>query len=296
MFPDELEARFAACPVVYFAYGLCEPHGPQNALGLDTLKAHAIACRVARACGGIVAPPDFWHVHELGGYAAWGHRAVGEVARTWLTAVPPWVHFKQVCYHLRAADALGFHAAVLLTGHYGPNWQDLKTLVELVQPHVGARLYGLPDFEANQPGFTGDGTSGGDHAGRVETSLLWALEPDAVDLSRLPAPGDAGHNFAMGPDAYEADRRVGERMVADEVRWLTAKVRELLDAYAAAKPQHALRTFEAVEGLWENVVRPHLKQFRSMQQTWQDPETGQARPPVPATSVWFENARVPDRD
>ena len=28
MFPDELEAAFAACPVVYFAYGLCEPHGP----------------------------------------------------------------------------------------------------------------------------------------------------------------------------------------------------------------------------------------------------------------------------
>ena len=41
--------------MVYFAYGLCEPHGPHNALGLDTLKAHAIACRVARARGGIVA-------------------------------------------------------------------------------------------------------------------------------------------------------------------------------------------------------------------------------------------------
>ena len=33
MFPDELEQAFAACPVVYFAYGLCEPHGPQNAVG-----------------------------------------------------------------------------------------------------------------------------------------------------------------------------------------------------------------------------------------------------------------------
>ena len=44
MFPDELERAFADCPVVYFAYGLCEPHGPQNALGLDALKAHAIEC------------------------------------------------------------------------------------------------------------------------------------------------------------------------------------------------------------------------------------------------------------
>ena len=44
MFPDELEAAFDECPVVYFCYGLCEPHGPQNAVGLDALKAHAIAC------------------------------------------------------------------------------------------------------------------------------------------------------------------------------------------------------------------------------------------------------------
>jgi creatinine amidohydrolase len=295
MFPDELEERFAACPVVYFAYGLCEPHGPQNALGLDALKAHAIACRAARAGGGIVAPPDFWHVHELGGYAAWGHRSVGQVARTWLTAVPPWVHFKNVCYHLRAADALGFHAAVLITGHYGPNWRDLKTLLDLAQPHVGARLYGLPDFEANQPGFAGDGRSGGDHAGRVETSLLWALEPDGVDISRLPAPQDVGQHFAMGPDAHEANRRVGERMVADEVRWLTAKARELLDDYERVKPVHALRTFEAVEVLWERVVRPRLKHFESMQQGWLDPATGEPREPVPPDSVWFENAPVPDR-
>lgn len=57
MFPDELERAFAAAPLVYFTYGLCEPHGPQNAVGLDALKAHAIACAAARAHGGIVALP-----------------------------------------------------------------------------------------------------------------------------------------------------------------------------------------------------------------------------------------------
>jgi len=50
---------------------------------------------------------------------------------------------------------------------YGPNWKDLKTLIELVQPHVGTRLFGLPDFEANQPGFDRDGKSGGDHAQNI---------------------------------------------------------------------------------------------------------------------------------
>ena len=70
-------------------YGLCEPHGPQNTLGLDALKAHALCCLAARAGGGIVAPPDYWHIHEVGHYAAWARREVGEVERKWLTAVPP---------------------------------------------------------------------------------------------------------------------------------------------------------------------------------------------------------------
>lgn len=289
MFPDELERAFAECPLVYFPYGLCEPHGPQCAVGLDALKAHAIACRAAHTHGGIVAPPDYWHIHELSGYAVWAEQNIGQVARTWLTSMPPWQHFKNVLYHVRTADTLGFHAAIFFTGHYGPNWQDLKTLLTLVQPHVGTRLYGLPDFEANQPGFAGDGRSGGDHAGRVETSLLWAAEPECVDVSRIPPPDAHGPHFAMGDNARESDRRIGERMIADEVRWLGEKGRELLDAYAREKPTHALRTFEQVERLWEEVVRPVFPQFQTMQPAWGD------QPPVPETSVWFANWRVPDR-
>ncbi len=89
MFPDQLERRFAAIPVLYQTYGLCEPHGPQNAVGLDGLKAHAIACLTARRCGGIVAPPDYNHIHEIGDYALWAVDTIGEVDRDWLSAVPP---------------------------------------------------------------------------------------------------------------------------------------------------------------------------------------------------------------
>jgi creatinine amidohydrolase/Fe(II)-dependent formamide hydrolase-like protein len=289
MFPDELERAFEQCPLVYFTYGLCEPHGPHNTVGLDALKAHAIACRVAQTYGGIVAPPDYWHIHELGGYAAWAERAVGQAPRTWLTCVPPWMHFKQICYHIRQADVLGFHAAILLTGHYGPNWSDLKRLLELIQPAVGARLYGLPDFEANQPGFDNDQQSGGDHAGKVETSLLWALEPASVDMSRLPPDAATGTHFAMGADAHASNRKVGERMVADEVGWLGTKAQELLTAYDREQPLHRLRTFEDVELLWETVVRPELRHFQSMQNLWDE----QTAPPQ--GSVWHANWRVPDR-
>jgi creatinine amidohydrolase len=289
MFPDELEQAYADCPLVYYPYGLCEPHGPQNAIGLDALKVHAIACEAARTYGGIVAPPDFWHIHELGGYAVWAHQAVGEVQRSWLTSLPPWQHFKNVCYHIRAADAIGFHAAILLTGHYGPNWEDLKKLIELVQPHVGARLYGLPDFEANQPGFDRDGHSGGDHAGKVETSLLWALAPECVDISRVPPPEEPGAHLAMGHNVRLSDRRVGERMVADEVRWLGQKGQELMAAYEHEQPQQRLLTFAQVEELWDGVVAPVLKEFASMQDLW----SGQQ--PPPEGSVWRGNWPVPTK-
>jgi creatinine amidohydrolase len=284
MFPDELEAAFARFPVAWFSYGLCEPHGPQNTVGLDALKAHAICCAAAHAHGGIVAPPDYWHIHELGRWANWLHKSVGQPPRAWMTAVPPWHHFKNVCYHIRAAEAAGFHAAIFLTGHYGPNWVDLKTMLGLLQPHVGTRLYGLPDFEANVPGFANDGKSGADHAGRVETSLLWALEPSCVDVSRIPKPGDPGAPyFAMGPNAAESDRRVGERMVADEVRWLGDKARELLAEYDRIKPAHGMRTFTRVEELWETLIRPQIPQFKSME--WIEA--------VPEDSRWRENQTIP---
>ena len=283
MFPDELERAFEACPLLYLPYGLCEPHGPQNVVGLDGLKAHAIACRAAQAHGGIVAPAYWWHVHELGGYAVWAHKRVGQVVRKWLTAVPPWVHFKSVCYHVRAAEEIGFHAAILLTGHYGPNWKDLKTLVELLQPHVAVRLCGLPDFEANQPGFDNDGRSGGDHAGKIETSLLWALEPEGVDLSRIPR--NEGQHFAMGPDAASSSRAAGERMVEDEIRWLGEKARELLGSYCN-RPRGFAR-FEDVERFWQAEVAPRLRSFESMQLYFQHREA------VPEDSVWHANWSVP---
>ena len=283
MFPDQLDKAFDECPVIYFTYGLCEPHGPQNVLGLDALKAHGIACETARKYGGIVAPIDFWHIHDIAGCALWGKDAVGEVKHKWLTAVPPSHHFKGVCYHIRTADVLGAHAAIFLTGHYGPNWQDLKTLVELIQPNVGTRLYGLPDFEANVPGFDNDNRSGGDHAGKVETSLMMALDPACSDMTRLPPKDEPGEHWAMGRNAYSANRQVGERMVMDEVEFLNKKVKELLAEYDQLKPEHKFRTFDDVDKFWNVVMADRVKDLACMKLDF----SNQGRT-IPEDSVWFE--------
>ena len=145
------------------------------------------------------------------------------------------------------------------------------------------RLLGLPDFEVNRPGFPGDGADG-DHAGKVETSLLWALEPDCVDPERIPAE-PSFPLFAMGRDAGQASREAGERMIGDIVAGLGSRQRELLAAWDPERPSR-LRTFDDVESFWEEEVRPRLSGFKSLRSSWYakaEPDQG---------SRWRENWKI----
>lgn len=283
MFPDELEAAFEERPVVYLPYGLCEPHGPQNALGMDALRAHSAACLAARQYGGIVAPPCYWHVHEHGGEGVWAWPRIGE-RRPWLTAVPVWMFLKNLFYHIRAADALGFHGAVVFSGHAGPFTQDIAQLLAIVQPRLAMRVDVLIGIGA-ESAFEDDKGMGG-HAGRGETSVLWATDPDCVDLSRLPPPDAPGPHFALGTLAAESDRRAGERMVAALVARLGQMADQLLADYGRTKPTHKPLTFDDVEDIWDREIRPLIPEFNAMQ----DLKPGQE--PPPQDSRWYANWRV----
>ena len=286
MFPDELDAALARCPLVYLTYGLCEPHGLHNAVGLDALKAHALACRAAQAHGGLVAPPFFWHVHEIGYHAPWGDRTIGD-RNPWLSSLPPWVFFQMFFYHLRAVAARGFHAAIVITGHYGGNERDFKRIAEIFMRHSPLRVWAGADHETIEYE-----DSHGDHAGRCETSQLWALRPELVDLSRLAqgTPDEISRVMATGPDAGQAARRTGEAIVASQVAWLGRKAAELLAAYrppaqpASRTPGNPLGalTFAETERLWREEVAALLPEFTSMNR-----RPGQER--VDPASPWAPN-------
>ena len=145
------------------------------------------------------------------------------------------------------------------------------------------RLYGLPDFEANEPGFDG---SSGDHAGKVETSLLWAIEADCVEIERVPTEAKKPL-FAMVANAGDADPEVGARMVEDEVRWLGAKKDELLADYDD-KAASRLQTFDDVECFWRDEIRPIIKDFDSLKNFHSDKEA------PTHTSRWHANSSFGD--
>lgn len=283
MFPDELEAAFDACPMVYLPYGLCEPHGWHNAVGMDAIRAHETSCQAACVHGGIVAPPSYWHCHEIGGYGTWAHHKVGQ-ARPWLTAMPPWMFLKNMCYHIRAVDALGFHGAILFSGHSGPHRLDVPIVLEIMQAHVGIRMYSTMSIGTDKPRF-GDGKGLGGHAGRGETSVLWAVAPDCVDMSRMPGPSDdRAPHFAMGDHNELSSRRAGEWMVADLIALFGEKTRELLAAYDREVSGHRALTFDDVEGIWQDEIRPRLKDFASLKTPDEAPSEG---------SRWLANWHIP---
>ncbi len=284
MFPDELNAALEACPLVYMPYGLSEPHGPQNALGMDLLRPHGAAVVAAMEHGGIVAPPHYWHIHELGVCGAWAATRVGE-ARQWVTAIPPWMFFKNMLYHIRAMDMLGFHAAIVFSGHAGPHCPDFPVFRDLLQPHFATRLELIFDYDVIAEEFMADFS----HGGSIETAYLWAVAPDCVDLSRLPDQDAPGPHFAMGDNAHETNRRRGERVVASIAANLAARGKALLAEYDRVQPARRPLTFDEVEQLWEDEIRPRFADFKAMT------ELAEGQTPPAEDSVWYANWRVPDR-
>lgn len=246
MFKDEFETAVAARPVCYLSYGLSEPHGLQNAMGLDGLKAYALVQCAAAAHGGVVAPPVWWHVHETPLGLDWLSRQ--NAPHPYLTCIPPEIFLHQLVYQLRAAEAAGFRCAICVTGHYGGIEVDMKQVCHIYSSHRPLRAVALADWEAiRYKDYRGD------HAGRCETSQLWALRPELVDITRIPAEPFEGVVFASPHAARNSSRREGEAIVASQVAFFERLSDELL-RQAEDQPPGERIPGEQAEEIWQEIL------------------------------------------
>ncbi|MBI3987118.1 MAG: creatininase family protein [Lentisphaerae bacterium] len=259
MLPHEfLEARdrFPAC---YMAYGLAEPHGAYNALGLDWLKAYALVESAAQRQGGIVAPPFAWHIQELPGFhddgKGHGWLCDAGVRQPLCSSIPSDLFYRIVLYQIRAMDARGFHAAVLVTGHYGGVERVLRKLCEYYLRRTGSpiRFYAIADWECIDERLP----YRGDHAGVCETSQLMALRPGLTDLNRKTAAAELGEryagyvNFSKGPLPTE---ETGRTIVESQVRNLCDTAARLLAEYRV-KDGWIAPDLDATEKIWNDFER-----------------------------------------
>lgn len=200
LLPREFRERFAALPVVYLPLGTVEWHGEHNALGLDSLKAHALCVKAAERGGGIVHPPLYGGMGGLDQPAT----VVMEPELAWENyLLRPWL--EQLCYELHR---IGFLGIIMVTGHYGHNQQIVvrETAVRMTE-RLQIPVLGTPEyFLAHDLGYLGD------HAGTGETSLLLHLHPELVALER--EDGEFG--------AADATQERGERYAEAIVTRLAA--------------------------------------------------------------------------
>lgn len=244
MRPAEFFAARDHRPVCYTAFGLAEPHGPYNPLGLDWLKAQGILERAARQHGGIVAPPFAWHITEQPHFPWLESQGIKQ---TLASSIPADLFLRMVLYQIRAMDARGFRAGILITGHYGGLENDIRLLCEFYTRRTGSplRLYAAADCELirREPYH-------GDHAGVCETSQLLALRPELIDLSRRESPDDpwAGHDFEA-PGVERPSAELGEEIVTSQVKRLGEIVGELLSDYVHQEGWAAPNMPET-ESLW----------------------------------------------
>ena len=167
MLPKEFTKAVKECPVFIIPTGLLEWHGDHLPLGLDAVKIHGIALKIAEKLGGgIVLPPNFVGRPGFSSYAGTLTYSEGLVQQL----------FYETFYQLKK---VGAKVIMLITGHYGPlQEQAVARAGEIFareNPDIGVIAC------AEYDGAKVDGVPPCDHAGLWETSMYMYLYPEDRD-------------------------------------------------------------------------------------------------------------------
>jgi creatinine amidohydrolase len=193
MLPHEIVARRRKFPAAFIGLGGLEWHGEHMAVGNDALKAEKL-CELAAARSGGFAFPTLWYGEpRVAGMMEANHDEGGRIKkkmgfkkrkwspRYWGTTGEEQVEFYQsLLYHvLLEMNGLEMKAVCLLCGHY-PIHTWATPVVERFNREIKDTL-AFAGIEFHYPGKTPH--VGGDHAAKWESSYLWYLRPDCIDMS-----------------------------------------------------------------------------------------------------------------
>lgn len=227
LFPQEMEEIMAKTPIAYLPLGNLEWHGPHLSLGNDGLKAHEICLRAAEKTGGVVIPPTFW--------------AIGGMRQPWTTRFDADLMERLFYAVFEQLSHVGFKVAIALTGHHDVRQlHSLKKVASKFMYKSGVLVFPVPETElAWDKGYHGD------HAGKWETSILWALRPDMVDLNRLEKDLSKPLEGVSGEDPrVQASPQLGEKIVNVIVDRLAQVAKRLLTDTTALERSKFIETLE----------------------------------------------------
>lgn len=191
----EVEARIAAGAPVFLPLGATEQHGRHMALNVDVVLPTAVAARAAAEVGGLVLPT-----------LAYGNRSQPKTGGG--PGFPGTVNLTAQTFALIVRDVIcdlfrqKVRKIVTVNGHYeniGPTIEGIELALDaigrdrtdglvilrvdhwdMVQPETLDRIFpdGYPGIEL-------------EHASVIETSMMMALRPELVDLTKAAHDGPA---------------------------------------------------------------------------------------------------------
>jgi creatinine amidohydrolase len=215
--PREIKSEKEKMPVAYLGLGILEWHGEHNVAGLDGVKAEGLAAHFARKFGGVVMPPQFWGDDrddicelvlktDLFPEAGFDHTIpicekmgydIGKLQRNAERSRRSggWRLWIELINHMFfEIESFGYRCIVPIPGHY-PLFRPLATAIEKYGKDGGTcDIFTLKDSMFDDTG------NAGDHAAMFETSLMMALFPDKVDLTRLDGDLSKPNIGVLGED------------------------------------------------------------------------------------------------
>ena len=242
MLPHEIVPRRKRFPAAFIGLGGLEWHGEHLGVGNDALKAEKL-CELAAAASGGFAMPTLWYGEpRTARLMEANHNAGGAITdkmelpkRNFTTThfgvstADQIAFYQRLIYHvLVQMNTLGMRAVCLVSGHYPLRaWAD-KAIARFhrVKRYAGTRAYCGIEFDyvtGGQRKFVG-----GDHAAHWETSYLWYLRPDCVDLSVFRGREEEPLVGVGGKDPRKfATVELGRRACKHIVRGMVTKARRL---------------------------------------------------------------------
>ncbi len=214
--------------------GTVEYHGPHCSYGCDTLIAEGLVKKVSEQKEIMLAPTI---AYSPSSYAVGGKES-GTVH------VPERAFENYVYYVFKSMLYSGFRNIYVVIHHQFEQESEMpmtlcyrmaakRATMEYLQDTLGEGWWGSESYSnyyeqlegANNPfswikviptmSTSVQNATGYDHAGKFESSILMALYPDCVDLSRID---DKKHWFT--DSARQANKELGEQMVKDSLEYL----------------------------------------------------------------------------
>ncbi len=223
LLPWQLRDTIAASPIAYIPLGTFEWHCEHLPIGLDALTAHGLCLRAAAKSGGVVLPA--LHYGTGGGH--------GDYPFTIILAKPDEIE-AQLAFTIAKLKSFGFKKVIVFSGHFPDAQLDMIDLLAASHSDKDIEVFASAVNRIEGLDIPPD------HAGVFETTLLYAMHPNLVQIDRLPLLTDAPlttddwsetrddpkHSVygVFGPDPRSFDPERAPTLLAVAVDWLADRV------------------------------------------------------------------------